>query len=487
MRTRSNIPISTILMVVALLILAATLGNSIIVYARHAVMAVRFPYPLDYGEGPVLDQVLRLAHGETIYRTTISTPPYTVTTYPPLYLLLQVPFVRFAGMALWYGRIISIVSMILAAVFLGLTIFQLSGDVLAAVIGGLLMFAIPYFFDLSVLDQVDTLALALSWGGLYTLVRQPDRHWGVIIAGLLFSAAVFTKQTYILAAPVTALAWLLQTRRVRRAIELLAVTGATCVILYVGMNILTSGGFAYNLLSLPTNPWSFPLVAGKLIEIGLNTFFMGLIALAFFIGERLDLPTRTWPLVLPYFLTTLLISIIIGKTGPSDQTMLELASALCLACGAAIAWMKNRWARTVLFVLLSLQVSALVSWTETVYQPEFANKFASQADIAKLNDLIQGANEPILADEYMGLLPLAGKQLYYEPLEFNQLSQAGLWNPAPLLQDVTADKFSLVMIYFPSDFSITRARWTDLYIRTISAAYNTPKILADTLVYTPKK
>ncbi len=474
-------------MVVALVILAAILGNAVIVYARHAVMAVNFPYPLDYGEGPVLDQVLRLAHGEAIYRTTITTPPYTVTTYPPLFLLIQVPFVRSAGLALWYGRIISIVSLILAAVFLGLTLFQLSGDVLAAATGSLLMFAIPYFVNISVLDRVDTFALALSWGGLYTLVRWPDRRRGLIMAGLLFSAAIFTQQTFLLVAPVTALAWLLQTRRVHRAVELLAVTSVTCAFLYIGMNVLTGGGFAYNLLTLQTNPWSYPLVAGKLIEIGLNTFFMGLIALAFFIGERLDIPTRTWPFVLPYFLAALLISMIVGKTGSSDQTMLELATALCLACGAAIAWMKNHWARTVLFVLLSLQVSALVSWTETDYQPEFANKFASQAEIAKLNDIIQGANGPILADEYMGLLPLAGKRLYYEPFEFNQLSQAGLWDPAPMLQDVTTEKFSTIMIYFPSDFSITRARWSDQFIRIISAAYNTPQILADTLVYTPKK
>ena len=267
MLTKYHITLSTILMVAAMLILAATLGNALIVYARHAVMAVSFPYPLDYGEGPVLDQVLRLTHGETIYRTTISTPPYTVTTYPPLYLLLQVPFARFAGLALWYGRVISIMSLVLAAIFLGLTLFQLSGDRLAAAIGGLLMFAIPYFFSQSVLDRVDMLALALSWGGLYTLVRWPDRHRGLTVAGLLFSAAIFTQQTYFLVAPVTAIAWLLQTRRARRAVELLAVTGVTCGILYIGMNTLTGGGFAYNLLTLKTNPWSYPLVAGKLIEI----------------------------------------------------------------------------------------------------------------------------------------------------------------------------------------------------------------------------
>ena len=87
----------------------------------------------------------------------------------------------------------------------------------------------------------------------------------------------------------------------------------------------------------------------------------------------------------------------------------------------------------------------------------------------------------------MGLLPLAGKRLYYEPFEFSQLSQAGLWDPAPLFQDVTKQKFSIILIYFPTDFQITQTRWSDRFIRTISEAYTNTQTLASTLVFTPKK
>jgi hypothetical protein len=37
-------------------------------YVRLAIAAVAFPFPLDYSEGPILDQVLRLARFENIYR-----------------------------------------------------------------------------------------------------------------------------------------------------------------------------------------------------------------------------------------------------------------------------------------------------------------------------------------------------------------------------------------------------------------------------------
>jgi hypothetical protein len=45
--------------------------------------ALNFGYTLDYGEGPLLDQAVRLSNGEGIYPPDISTPPYTIANYPP--------------------------------------------------------------------------------------------------------------------------------------------------------------------------------------------------------------------------------------------------------------------------------------------------------------------------------------------------------------------------------------------------------------------
>jgi hypothetical protein len=71
------------------------------------------------------------------------------------------------------------------------------------VAGGLTFLAVPFVVHWSSLDRVDMLGLALSWGGLYALVRRPDRR-GVILAALLLVAAVYTRQTYALAAPLAA-------------------------------------------------------------------------------------------------------------------------------------------------------------------------------------------------------------------------------------------------------------------------------------------
>ncbi|MFN8560357.1 MAG: hypothetical protein U0703_01685 [Anaerolineae bacterium] len=77
----------------ALVYLLFTQARGLILYAQHAPLALDDPYTLNYGEGPLLDQAVRLARGEWHYRADL-TPPYTITNYPPLYVLAQVPFVR---------------------------------------------------------------------------------------------------------------------------------------------------------------------------------------------------------------------------------------------------------------------------------------------------------------------------------------------------------------------------------------------------------
>ena len=95
----------------AILVAAAVLlwmqARAVLMFFQHDWIAVRFPYPLDYGEGPLLDQIVRLAHFENIYRVDLTVPPYTVANYPPLFLLAQVPWLWAFGPAFWYGRAIS--------------------------------------------------------------------------------------------------------------------------------------------------------------------------------------------------------------------------------------------------------------------------------------------------------------------------------------------------------------------------------------------
>ena len=119
-------------------------------------------------------------------------------------MLAQVPLVWLFGPALWYGRLISLLSVAAVALFVGLTLRadqrQDRGDS-----GGLIFPAMPYVVRWSSLSRVDSLGLALSWAGLFVVARWPEKRWSVFVSALLLVAAVYTRQTYILAAPLAAL------------------------------------------------------------------------------------------------------------------------------------------------------------------------------------------------------------------------------------------------------------------------------------------
>lgn len=79
---------------VAMLFLAWNLLWALWNFADIALAAIDFPFPLDYGEGPILDQVMRLWHGENIYRPDLTQAPYVVSNYPPFFIYCNCRLLR---------------------------------------------------------------------------------------------------------------------------------------------------------------------------------------------------------------------------------------------------------------------------------------------------------------------------------------------------------------------------------------------------------
>jgi ABC-type sugar transport system permease subunit len=198
-------------------------------FVRHGLAALAFPYPLNYGEGPLLDQAARLTDLKNTYPADLSKPPYVVSNYPPLFVLLQAPFVWIFGPGFLYGRAISLASTVAAAGLIAATLNAFTRDKTASAACGLTFLAVPFMLHWSSLDRVDMMGLALSWGGLYAVVRRPDRRNALLVAVLFFVAAIYTRQTYALAAPLAAFAWLLAAGHGRRALALATLTvGLAC-------------------------------------------------------------------------------------------------------------------------------------------------------------------------------------------------------------------------------------------------------------------
>jgi hypothetical protein len=471
----------------ALLLLVARLGISGFEYARLASTALAFPFPLDYGEGPMLDQTLRLADFETIYRDSFASPPYTVSSYPPLFQLIQVPLAWIVGPAFWYGRLISILSAVSAAWLIGVILHRLTGDRIASAIGGLTLLAFPYILQGSVLNRVEALALVLSLGGLYATVRWPGHRQGPWVAGLLFTATAFVNPRYALTAPLTAIIWLWHLEQRRQAFRLAAIVIGSCVVLFLSLNLITQGGFYLNTVLANWITFSWDAVTSYGLNLYLHAGYLVIGCLIFIVIERLGEATRSWPLVAPYCLGAAFMTFTAGIGNPSVNDLFEVAAALCLASGAFIAWAgESYWLKALLVFVLAWQIHVLIDWSRQEYIPALMNKVTDTRELEQLAEYVREAEEPIVADEYMGLIPLHGRRLYFQPIEFKQLQAANLWNEAPLVASIERKEFPLVLLYEPRDRSAISLRWTEAVRRAIYANYNLEDTLARTFVYRPK-
>ena len=485
---QKTLTLSWIIFILALLLLMARLGIALFEYARLAGASLAFPFPLDYGEGPMLDQTLRLAQFENIYRNSFASPPYTVSNYPPLFQLIQVPLVWMAGPAFWYGRLISILSAVSAAGLIGLILQTLTRDWIASSIGGLTLLAFPYLLKGSVLSQVDALSLALSLGGLYVTVRCESHRRVPWIAGLLFTAAAFTNPHYVLAAPLTAFIWLWHLEQRGQAFRLAAVMIGSYLSLFLSLNLITQGGFYLNTVLANLNSFSWYTVTDFWLNLYLNAGYLVIGCVVFIIIERLGEATRSWPLVVSYGLGAAFMTLTTAMPNSSANDMFEVAAALCLVSGAFIAWAgESYWLKALLLFVLAIQINVLIDWSRQDYIPALVNKVADYREVEQLAEYVQEAKGLILADEYMGLIPLYGHWLYFQPIEYKQLQAANLWSEAQLVDSIQREEFSIILLHQPRDRIIISTRWTQEVRNTIYAHYSLEDTLARTFVYRPKK
>jgi hypothetical protein len=177
-----------------------------------------------------------------------------------------------------------------------------------------------------------------------------------------------------------------------------------------------------------------------------------------------------------------------GLANSSANDLFEAAAALSLASGAFIAWAgESTWLKALLVFVLAMQINLLIDWSRRDYIPVLMNKVANIRDVDQLAEYIHEAGGPILADEYMGLLPLDGRQLYFQPFEYKQLQAADLWSESPLIDSIKRKEFSVILLYEPLEWNAISVRWTPEVRNNIYAHYRLADTLARNFVYLPRE
>jgi 4-amino-4-deoxy-L-arabinose transferase-like glycosyltransferase len=469
----------------ARIVLLSALALALLVVLALTASMLTHPYSLDYGEAVMVDQAMTVMRGENLYRPTMDAPPYTISNYPPVYVLALIPFIGLFGPSYWAGRVISLVGGAAAALFTGLTIKTLTKDRFAALVGALVLVTIPYVAFWSNLERIDSLALGLATAAIYLLVRYPDSRWGFAGGALLLVAAIYTRQSYALAAPLACFVWLWVTRSWRKAFRLAALVAGLSLLIFLLLNWTTGGGFFYNIVTATKSDFFLSTLDWNLKRYWHALAILNVLAVARALAWMWR--SRNWSIAAPFLLGGFLSMLTIGKIGSNVNYFLEMCAALALAAGMLLARSaKYPTLRALVMLALAAQTIHSIKVIDRDYISDVMDRRSKSAELAELQAIVAAVDGPVLADEYMGMVTMLGKPLYIQPFSMAQLSNDGLWDQQPLLDRIANQEFPLVLIhYFPS-FDVYKERWTEAMIAAIEQNYYVTDRLADTHVYRPR-
>jgi hypothetical protein len=277
-----------------------------------------------------------------------------------------------------------------------------------------------------------------------------------------------------------------------RAFALAFLVGGLGIVLFLVLNVFTDGGFYYNIIVANVNEFGWDRLKDHLNNLWqTNTILllMGLLFLA--IGWRAK-PVgdkhNPWWLIAPFFVGAFLSGLTIGKIGSNINYFLELSAALALVAGIVIIWARQYpWRHAAVIFLLSLQLGILlesamedaVDWGLTPRRVDFAHLQLLEQEVIKMDD-------PVLADEYMGMLTMNDRPLYIQPFEVSQLANARLWDQQSLLDEIASQQFDGILIHHFSPWPVHRERWTPEMLTHIEEFYRPAKTLAGTVIHIPQ-
>ena len=289
-------PIARIVVWVPIALLGSIVMADLAFFAVRAAHLLTYPYPLDYGEGPLLAQTSLLLRGVPVWRLYAdpAAPPYVVVNYPPVYHLLAALMALPLGSALLAGRLVSLVATLATVGALWALAYPTAGaaraedreprtenrepraggrgarggergasrpgafglaDVWAVVAGGLVVLAflgLPIVREWAAVMRVDLLGVCLGLWGLVVVQRHAGER-RVLWAALPLVLSVFVKPSLI-AAPAAGLVWLLF-RDWRRAVMLGGVIGAAGGLMFALLQAASGGWFAVHIFAANINQW----------------------------------------------------------------------------------------------------------------------------------------------------------------------------------------------------------------------------------------
>jgi hypothetical protein len=423
------------------------------VYIQFAVQLAGFPFDLDQGEGYDAWSAWLINLGQLPYSNNAEFPYYS-SNYPPLWsYVVSIPM-AWLGPGLAPARLVSSISAIAAAGVLGIAAQRLSGRSLAGVLAAGFFLASPYVFHTTALARVNSLALLTAVVGL-TLFEQPTRRH-VVLGSLALVAALFTKPTALDAALAGVVAVLLRQPRLGvLAGCLIGGLGAVGVGLLM---LLTRGTFWLNVVAGNTNPFDL----GQLVAYLANFSVLHCVLLVMAGAQCVwMLRRRCWSPWALYGLTASVAALGVAKWGAGESYFLGSIAAVSVLAAVWIARflesapaLRLRWALGAAVFIQAMLLSHAGLSAALPWLPDRGPQAANLGRTPTLEDeqagqsisaQIRRVRGPALSED-PSFSVIAGQPLVGNATHLRNLYQAGLWEPGPMVDDLRAHKYAIVVL-----------------------------------------
>lgn len=492
----------------ALILLAALFGR-FAMFLADSWLAATYPYGLDYGEGIVWQQADMIFDGRGY--GDITRYPFIVFHYPPIYHLVSGGLARLGGLdPLLAGRLVSLLATLATA---ALIFWLVSGAaerrreaLVPAAIAALLPFLTTPFLLWSPLMRVDLLALLFGTAGIALIVASRERPRLVILAGLCFALAVFTRQTAIFA-PAACFAALLLVDRRRAAVAI----GAAVAwgLLFLAIAVLATGGgfidhvFLYNINRFSTEHFVNYLsraLRPPLLILGALAAAGGVAGLARLRRSRdgpglaAGIAADRGNLILVIALIYLAIStfglVMVAKIGSNLNYFLDFFTAMALVIGLALRRLprlsRGEKAEGSIAMASLMLICALVQATVSVsfYYRGAIERRPSPDVLAALVEEIRSADRPTLSDD-MVLLRRAGRQVPWESAIFAELAHTGAWDERRIVRPIDDGRFAMIYTYGGPGHRFYDARFNPAVQAAIARAYPRKRPIGDFIAHYP--
>lgn len=411
----------------------------------HAAATVAFPYDLDYGEGYVLNDALRLARGEPIY-VDPQQFPMVRSPYPPLFPAVWALWTPWAGPVFWPGRVQSLAALLAIVAVVVWNARSGGAGRWAVLAAGAVVVASPFVYQWAPYARVDLLGLAFGAGGV--AVAHRVRDWpGVVGSALLCLAALWTKQSYV--APIAAVGLALMVPSPRRGLAFGFLVAGPSLALGAALDAATGGQFTRHVvLGNAQNPWYGPRLVVYVLTFALLHLPLLLAAVWWSARSWRGVPS---PIAL-YVPLTLMQSLTVGNQGSSVNYFLEPVVAMALAlpfAWRAIAPRPN--GTTFALVLAVMQLAMLLRWPNGVgtryleVAPHGRTPVAEDYAAAETIDRLVQAEPGDVLVEAAGFSLRNGRPVFVQPIDLRAEEYHGRWSDAPLLDTLREGRFRLVI------------------------------------------